>query len=181
MVFLCTQIYRKEIQWRDMETTIDVNTGKVKLGVKGTLLRSVAIGSCIVIVAYDIIKKMGAMAHIMLPGKAPKGVTEKTKYASDAIDELLNMLIQAGSERGSIEVCLVGGGNVLKRQNDTICKENIESVIKLLAEKQIPIKASILGGTTRKGVFLDVENGKVTYTESDSKSKLLWQYGKRLI
>lgn len=162
-----------------MKEIIDVNTGKV--GVAGTrvILRAIAIGSCIVVAAYDSTRKVGAMAHIMLPGRAPKKTSEKTKYAGDAIDEMIKGITEKGSKESDLQICLVGGGNVLKKKDDTIGQDNIESTTELLQEKHIPIRATVLGGTERKGVSLDVENGTVFYTEGDGREKLLWKATKK--
>jgi chemotaxis receptor (MCP) glutamine deamidase CheD len=73
------------------------------------------------------------------------------------------------------EVCLVGAGNVLQKEDDTICDANIESVTGILKEKNISVMASVLGGTKRKSVFMDVETGCISYTEGDEKEKRLWQ------
>ena len=84
-------------------------------------------------------------------------------------------MLEAGAGTDEIEVCLVGAGNVLQKSDDTICTANIESVTGILKEKNIPVMASVLGGTKRKGVFMDVENGSISYTEGDDPVKLLWQ------
>ena len=162
-----------------MSEVVNIATGGVELGWGETILRSLAIGSCIVVVAYDFKKKTGAVAHIMLPGTAPKKTLEKTRYAADAIDEMINMMTQAESKKSDIEVCLGGGGNVLKRKDDAICKDNIESTTRILKEKNIPVRASALGGTERKGVFLDIENGSISFAEGDEKEKTLWKAGQR--
>ena len=159
-----------------IEKVIDVSTGMVEASKAGIILRSLAIGSCVVIAAYDSSKKVGAMAHIMLPGRAPKGAYDKrTRYAANAIDEMINGMTRTGANQCDLEVCLVGAGNVLKKQDDTICKDNIESTTELLEKKHIPVRATALGGTERKCVSLDVESGSVYYTEGDSKGKLLWK------
>jgi len=158
-----------------MGRVIDVSTGKVRVARAGVTLRSVAIGSCIVVAAYDSSKKVGAMAHIMLPGRAPKKTSQKTKYAADAIEKLVDKITRAGSSKDALEVCLVGGGNVLRKQDDTICKDNIESTTRLLEDRNIPIRATVLGGTERKGVSLDVGKGTVSYTEGEKREKLLWK------
>jgi len=159
-----------------MKEVIDISTGAVEVAGAGAILRSNAIGSCIVIVAYDSSKKVGAMAHIMLPARAPKGAYDKrTRYAADAIDEMINKITRTGANQCDLEVCLVGAGNVLKKQDDTICKDNIESTTELLGKKHIPVRAVALGGTERKGVSLDVGSGSIYYTEGDSKEKLLWK------
>ena len=159
-----------------MKNFVDVSTGQLKVTTDNVVLRSIAIGSCVVIVAYDSKQSMGALAHVMLPGRAPTGKTvEKTRYAADAIDELIKQMRGAGSELGGIETALVGGGNVLQKKDDTVCQNNIQSTISLLKQKNIPIKAAVLGGTKRKGVFLDVASGCVSCTEGDEGEKLLWQ------
>ena len=72
---------------------IDVDTGKVKVAAEAGILRSLAIGSCVVIVAFDHNKKIGGLAHMMLPGRSPKAKDKaKTKYVEDAIDELFEKL-----------------------------------------------------------------------------------------
>jgi len=158
-----------------MKEIIDINTGEVKVGAEKVVLRSIAIGSCIVIAAYDSKKKIGAMAHVMLPGSAPEKTSERTKYAADAIDEMIEKMTRAGSNRDDVEVCLVGAGNVLKKKDDTICRDNIASTTQLLKEKHIPVRSMLLGGVERKGVFLDVESGSISYTEGDGAEKLLWK------
>jgi chemotaxis protein CheD len=159
-----------------MKRIIDVHTGEVKAGRKDTILESNAIGSCVVIAAYDSMKKVGALAHVMLPGAVPEGKTlQRTRYAAGAIEEMISRMTHLGPDKDSIEVCLVGGGNVLKRKDDTICQENIASVVELLAEQRIKIKAKAVGGTERKSISLNVKNGTIHYTEGDAKEKLLWK------
>lgn len=140
------------------------------------ILQSKAIGSCLAIVAYDAVKNVGALAHIMLPGRSPgKKTIEKTKYAADAIDAIVSKMSRLGSKKGDIEVALVGGGNVLNREDDTICQANIESATQSLKEKNIPVRAQVVGGTVRRSVSLDVERGIIFYTEGNGSEKELWR------
>jgi len=158
-----------------MKEIIYANTGEVKSGGAGIILNSGAIGSCVVITAYDSSKKMGIMAHIMLPGKAP---SEKhpltTRYAEDAINVMLSQMSSTMNFK-SFEVCLIGGANVLKREGDTIGEKNLNSVQQLLHENQISINAKSVGGFERRTAVFDIEYGSVYFTIGDSKQKLLWQ------
>jgi chemotaxis protein CheD len=158
-----------------MKEVVDVDTGEVKVATEETVLRSVAIGSCVVVAALNVKRKIGAMAHIMLPGIAPENAVDKTKYAANAIDRLINIMPDAELERDHIEACLVGAGNVLKKKDDTVCKANIESTTRLLKEKNIPVRACALGGTEKKSVFMDIGSGLISYAEGDEKEKTLWQ------
>ena len=159
-----------------MRAFVDVNTGEVEATNGEVILRSIAIGSCVVVSAYDSRTKTAAMAHVMLPGRSPESKSfEKTKYAFDAIDKMLRKMFFLGSVIGDIEVCLVGGGNVLKKEDDTVCQDNINSTSQILRENNIPVRAAVLGGTRRKGVFLDVKDGRISYTEGDREERFLWR------
>ena len=160
-----------------MKPIVDVNTGEVRVGKGQIVLRSLAIGSCVVVAGYAAKNKVGALAHIMLPGRSPEKTAGKAKYVVDALEEMVRQMVKAGVHKEHIEVCLVGGGNVLQRKGDTIGRENIDSVIQFLHESNIPIRGSILGGTERKGIFLDIESGSISYTEGDGVEKLLWKPG----
>ncbi len=163
-----------------MEKIVNVSTGQVKVGRKGEILKSTAIGSCVVIAAYDSKKNLGVMAHVMLPGRAPKSAySESTKYAADALDEMISRINRRGANLCDLGVCLVGAGNVLKKSDDTVCNNNIESITQLLKEKNIPVRAAVLGGTERKSISLDVGSGSIYYTEGDREEKTLWQAGRR--
>lgn len=158
-----------------MKKIVDVHTGGVEVSSDGVILRSIAIGSCIAIAAYDVRKKIGAMAHVMLPGRAPEKETQPTRYAANAIDKIIDLMTRAGAGSCDIQACLVGAGNVLEKEDDTVCKANVKSVMQLLEEKNITVRATVLGGTERKGVFMDIEDGRVFYTKGENKKKLLWQ------
>jgi len=164
-----------------MEKIINISTGEVNASRNGEILKSTAIGSCVVIAAYDSGKILGAMTHVMLPGRAPKSAYgESTKYAVDALDEMIRIITAQGASLSELGVCLVGAGNVLKKQDDTICKNNIDSITRLLKEKHIPVRASVLGGTERKGISLDIKNGSVYYTEGDREEKMLWKSAEKI-
>ena len=160
-----------------MEKIVNVQIGEVKVVRGKVILKSKAIGSCIAIVAYDVVKNIEALAHVMLPGIAPAGKKpdEKTKYAANAIAAIVCQMAYLGSKNDDIEVVLVGGGNILVREDDTICKDNIESVLEFLGKKHLKVKAKAVGGTNRRSVSLDVERGIVFYTEGDSSEMQLWR------
>lgn len=151
-----------------------VNTGVVSSGGIETILNSGAIGSCVVITAFDPLKHVGAMAHVMLPGRSLFKNELHTRYAANAIEEMLGQLKKLGIEKENIEICLIGGANVLKRENDTIAIDNINSVEKLLDEKGVKVCARSIGGFERRTVLFDIEKGCIYYTVGDSKQQILW-------
>ncbi len=157
-----------------MEEIINVLTGEVRASKENIIFKSSAIGSCVVVAGYDLKSMVSAMAHIMLPGISPEiGRTPKTRYAFNAIEEMIEQMVTLGADKEKIEVCVVGGSNVLKRKDDTICQANIDSVLKILKEKNIKIKAKSVGGTKRRSVLFHVRTGNVYHSIGDEDDKLL--------
>lgn len=151
-------------------------TGEAKTGIKDTKLISIGIGSCIVVAALDFNKQIGGMAHIMLPGKAPEtDCIQKTKYAEDGIEEMIYGMNIIGAKNKNIELCLIGGANVLNKENDTVAQNNIYSVLEILTKRKLIIRARSLGGMERRSASLDVKTGCVYYSIGDSSEKLLWK------
>lgn len=154
----------------------EVSTGQVKFGRGNVILSSNAIGSCVVIAVLSLLPEpMGILAHVMLPGKSlEKGRLQKTKYAHDAIDKIMQIMKRRKICRDDARIFLAGGGNVLERTDEIVCKLNIASIKELLAEKGFRITAETLGGTSRRSFRLDIANGNVYYTKGNKKEKLLW-------
>ena len=160
-----------------MERIVDVQIGQVEAGTGAIVLQTRAIGSCIAIAAYDSGKRAGALAHVMLPGRAPlrKKDSEKMRYMADAIEAIVGRMADLGSKAGDIEVVVAGGGNMLDREDDTICRDNIESVLGLLEKNGLKVVAQALGGTERRSIFLDVGRAVVFCAEGDGPKTELWR------
>jgi chemotaxis protein CheD len=160
-----------------MNEIIDIHTGQIAVRGGRCILRAMALGSCVAVAAYDPRARIAGMAHIMLPGGTPQRGANDPRYAVYGIGALLDRMIEAGCDAGAIEVCLVGGGNVLRDERDSICWDNIRSVMAILQEKNIPIRASVLGGNERKSAVLDAETGRVSFSEGNGALQELWPLG----
>jgi chemotaxis protein CheD len=151
------------------EDVIDVATGEVRVSSSPVIIRALALGSCVAVVAYDKINKIGGLAHVMLPGKSlKKEQMEKTKYAENAIDTLLTNMQKLGSNRADIEISLVGGANMFGE--DSIPKEVVYSILGYLETVGIEPKNKITGGKNYRTASLDIASGKIFYTEGDNVS-----------
>ena len=156
----------------------EVLTGEVKIGSSGTMLVVSALGSCVAVMIQDRTRRVGGIAHVMLPGvAAPDKAAVRHRYAADSVNELLDRLITSGSRLSDLTVCAVGGANVLERRDDTICSRNIASVMEIIREKRLTIAASSLGGILRRRVRMDIEQGEVLCTIGDEGEQVLWAPG----
>jgi chemotaxis protein CheD len=156
---------------------VDVPTGEVAARRGAAVLQASAIGSCVVVAAFDRASRVGGMAHAMLPGSAPRGQSVcKTKYAEDAVTELVRMMAGLGADATRTETCLVGGGDIVgdgAGLGDGIARSVTEA---LRREGMAPVAAEV-GGTQRRSCSLDVASGRVTYTVGDSGHQTLWKVG----
>jgi chemotaxis protein CheD len=154
-----------------------VQAGEIKTGTKDEVLISSPLGSCIAVVAYDVKRKIGGIAHVMLPGKSPKkNGHDKNRHAIDAIEKLLIKLQGSGALETNIEVCLIGGANVLKKEDDTLTHDIIDSVQDTIKKNKMKLRASSLGGFERRSAILNIKAGMVYYTIGGSSEKVLWKF-----
>ena len=158
-------------------TTKYVPSGQIVTGSKDEIITSSPLGSCVAVVAYDTKNRIGGMAHVMLPGRSHReNRCDKNKYVCDGINNLLCKLHESEAQNSNIEICLIGGANVLKKENDFIAKTLVISVLKTIDEKKIKIRASSLGGFERRSARLNVKTGTVCCTIGGSAEKVLWMF-----
>ncbi len=151
----------------------DVHTGEVRYAFKNDILRSNAIGSCVVVIIFNETLKLAGMAHSLLPGHSNNGI-ENFKYAGDAIDFLIKK-VSSGSGSNQLWCFLVGGANVLKRENDDIALKNVEFAQRYLRQLNIGITCQSTGGTKRRSVEFHMDNHLVYFTVGDSGKMTLWK------
>lgn len=158
------------------QTEKNVATGCLATGSIG-ILKTSPLGSCVAVVAYDKTIKTGGIAHIMLPGNSPtKDKAEENKYAVNAIENLLYELLKLGSNTANIEICLLGGANVLRKENDTIANNLISSIFEIMEKKKLSIKKTSLGGYERRTAKLILHSGIVIFTLGDNNEAELFNF-----
>jgi len=157
-----------------MKPIIDVLIGDVKTTQNNVILKSDSIGSCVVIIAYDHINHIGSMCHIMLPGRAYESCNDsKNKFSEHAIETIIADFKSFGSQLNNINAYLFGGANVLQRPDDSIGKDNITSIQRLLTQHHISIINQYVGGIQRRSVELDVESGYIYLREGDGEKQMI--------
>ncbi len=153
----------------DSLPVVAVPMGQWVIATTPTRIRTL-LGSCIGLVLYDRIAKLGGLAHIVLP-KAPGTVDHPGKYADTAIPALIAEFNRrlGGKVSARLTAKLAGGAtmfqvNGLARENSAlnIGQRNQDAVEKILNELTIPILARDMGGITGRRLTLDTTSGIVT-------------------
>jgi chemotaxis receptor (MCP) glutamine deamidase CheD len=102
-----------------------------------TTLQTV-LGSCVAACLHDPVRRIGGMNHFLLPDD---GHGADMRYASAAMERLVNELLKNGAERGRLQAKLFGGARIMSNLPD-IGRRNAESALAFLQKRghslQIP-------------------------------------------
>lgn len=139
---------------------------EMAVGHNDTHIRTGSIGSCVVIVLYDGVAKIGGMAHAMLSTRMQNKETGEPspKYANEAVDLLLKKIETIGGMKERLKAKLIGGAHMFQvfgEEFGGIGNKNVEAAKKRLRELDIPVESADVGGTVGKVAELDLETGLV--------------------
>ena len=144
---------------------IVVGMADLKVAKHPDVLTTLGLGSCVGITLYDRAKKIGGLAHVMLP--TYKGFEGQTiaKFADSAIIELVNQLGRIGAARGSLVAKIAGGAHMFGRtQNNDMLKigeRNAAASLAILNQLRIPVQANDTGGTHGRTIELYLDSGSL--------------------
>ncbi|ABR54131.1 CheD, stimulates methylation of MCP proteins [Methanococcus vannielii SB] len=136
----------------------DIGVGKSPDSIE-TLL-----GSCVAIILYDRGKKIGGLAHIMLPKSRESDSKSPGKYADTAVPELLERLVKLGARRDKLVAKIAGGAAMFKANTNSIDvgKKNIDASKDELKKVGLRVSSEDTGGESGRTVVLSLKDGNVT-------------------
>lgn len=82
------------------------------------LIISTLLGSCVAACLYDPVNKVAGMNHFMLSNKRysrdmPTCITEAGRYGVNAMELLINKMLNTGAEKKHLRAKAFGGGSLL--------------------------------------------------------------------
>jgi chemotaxis protein CheD len=130
------------------------------------LIVTYALGSCLGIMAYDPVVKVGAMLHVMLPDSsidATKAANQPAMFVDTGVPRLFREAYKLGAVKERM-VVKVAGGAAVQGGSDMfeIGKRNLIALRKILWKNGVMVKAQDVGGSCSRTVTLDVATGGVT-------------------
>jgi len=148
------------------EKIIEVDLADMKIAQVPARLVTRGLGSCLGITIYDPIKKIGAMAHAMLPDIDKARIkSNPARFVNAVIKKAVEELEKLGCSRSRLVAKLFGGAHMFTFiAPDSILNvggKNIEVAEAVLKELGIKIAAQEIGGTFGRTIELNLENGKV--------------------
>ena len=135
-----------------------------------------ALGSCIAVLVYEPVRKIGGMLHYMLPESSldrNKAAANPFMFADTGIPLLLERVRACGAGK-NLQVRLAGGAQVLDPNSVfAIGKRNYLAAKKALWKFGVIIESEAVGGELSRTVRLDLATGKSWLREGgQSESEL---------
>jgi len=142
---------------------IVVGMADLKVAKSPDTLTTLGLGSCVGITLFDRVKKIGGMAHVMLPTYKGFEGQNIAKFADSAIIELVKQLAGIGVNRASLVAKIAGGAHMFGRtQNNDMLKigeRNAAASLAILKQLGIPVQANDTGGTHGRTIELNMDTG----------------------
>lgn len=156
-----------------MSNVINIKTGELAISHNDFILKTGSVGSCLVIILYDKERRIGGLAHAMLPKNSNSedevnidfsSDNTSGKYVDTAIKNLIIGIKQKGGDVDNLEAKLVGGASMFKKLTGDkfgIGFQNIQLAENTLKALNIPIDGEEVGGSAGRSVEFDLKTGRV--------------------
>lgn len=157
-----------------MNLTVGVSDMKVSDDPESVLV-TYSLGSCIGIVIYDPVVKVGGMLHFMLPESSldpNKAKKNPYMFADTGIPALFKASYQLGAKKQRMKVFVAGGSQVLDQQGFfNIGKRNDMAVRKIFHRNNVFIDYRDIGGNVNRTVRLAIKTGEASMKVSGRGEK----------
>ena len=132
-----------------------------------------SLGSCIGLVIYDPVVKVGGILHYMLPESSIDNDKAKRKpfmFADTGIPRLFKTAYKLGAKKPRIKIYVAGGAEILDQQGFfNIGKRNYMALKKMFFKNGVMIDKQDVGGNINRTVRIDISTGDIFVKTSGSK------------
>ncbi|MFI5230290.1 MAG: chemotaxis protein CheD [Gemmatimonadales bacterium] len=142
------------------------------------MISTIGLGSCVAIVLYDAVARVGGLAHVLLPNESmARDRSNPAKFPTTAVPLLLEKMRAIGAVPDRVHAKIVGGasmfGNLLPPSGINIGERNLTAVRDVLAVAKVPIVAQDTGSDYGRSVYLFLRDGRVEVRSLRKGSRVL--------
>ncbi len=145
-----------------MRVIVGVSDMKVSNDLEAVLV-TYSLGSCIGVVIYDVVAKVGGLLHYLLPESKlspEKAIKNPYMFADTGIPELFKAAYELGAKKQRMKVIVAGGSQVMDQAGFfNIGKRNDIAVRKMFHKNNVLIDYRDVGGIVNRTIKLEVKNG----------------------
>ena len=160
---------------------MDINVGVADMKVSNDLevvLTTYSLGSCIGLVIYDPMVKVGGLLHYMLPESSLDGVKAKKNpymFGDTGIPLLFKETYKLGAKKNRIKTIVVGGAQILDQKGlFNIGQRNFTLLRKMFWKNNVMIDFQDVGGNNNRTIKLGVKTGEILLKTSGGEFRKIW-------
>jgi chemotaxis protein CheD len=143
-----------------------LRAGELRVAEAPARLTIHGLGSCVAVFVYDPGKRVGGMAHILLPGPPRDGSDHVGRYATTAVAAMVTESIRLGAKSSELLAKVTGGSRMFAydagKDRPTVGDKNVEAALRALREAGVAIIATDVGGEHGRTVVADLQDGSLT-------------------
>lgn len=140
----------------------------------GDVLVTTLLGSCVAIVMWHAVRRLGGMCHFMLPSRSMVIAGQwDGRYADEAMALFSGKLRQHKTAPREYRVAVFGGGDMfpsIKGSGLDVGPRNVRAARKLLPQHGFSIEREDLGGIGHRRVWFDLNTGELTCVRLGSQT-----------
>ncbi len=140
------------------------------------ILKTYALGSCVAVIIYDKLLRVGGMIHVALPEAGinrEKAMTHPGYFADVGLPLMIEEMKAKGVQRHNLWVKLAGGSQTMDPEGlFDIGKRNLLAVKKILWKSMLGPVAEEVGGNISRTVSLNIETGEVEISTGNQKKTI---------
>ena len=129
-------------------------------------ISTIGLGSCVAIVLYDAVARVGGMAHVLLPSESmSRDRSNPAKFPATVVPLMLADMRQLGARLERIRAKIAGGASMfaslIPAGGINMGERNVHATRRALQAAGIALVADDVGGDYGRSVYLDVRTGRV--------------------
>ncbi|HWF09026.1 MAG TPA: chemotaxis protein CheD [Bryobacteraceae bacterium] len=156
---------------------IVIGLGEGRVAEAPAALSTVALGSCVAVIAWDWKLKVGGLAHIMLPDSTidpVRAAAHPYVFADSGLPQLLRSLVARGTAKKRLSWCLAGGATMMAGSaHFETGRRNEMALRKAFRKLGLFIEEEDLGGTQSRSVRLALHSGEIVVRAGKGGERIL--------
>ncbi len=143
--------------------------GQLYFGHQAASVRTL-LGSCVAVVLWSPVRKLGGMCHFLLPSRTRSpGTGRDGRFGEEALEMMVEALLRAGSQPHEYEAHLYGGADTMPDSTGVklnVGERNIEKGWSLIDHYGFVMQAIDVGDHVPRNVHLSLPSGHVEMRRS---------------
>jgi len=142
------------------------------------LITTIGLGSCVAIILYDSVARVGGLAHVLLPEESmSRDRTNPAKFPATAVPLVLEQMQKLGAIPGRVRAKIAGGASMFANFSSAnginIGERNVAAVREALAARRIEIVGEDTGSDHGRSVYFYLTDGRVEVRSVRKGSRVL--------